>query len=237
MQRNGVTLIECINNYFKSEHITGMKCENCTKNNEIPPASKGFTKKQAIAKLPDCLCIQIQRNSWSDQSYEMIKKMSFVQFPSTIKIDNPAVNLSSNLDSADSTKSNNLANFLNQYSNNSFSLKQVGIGGLLGGNSKKETNRSIKTAATCPSSNPLNVQQYVLQSAVVHYGSAHSGHFVSYRRPLANTKTQLDRLNPQSTTEDWLQISDSDIRRCKQYHLFSSNVYMLFYDKVNSLVV
>ena len=63
MQRNGVTLIECINNYFKSEHITGMKCENCTKNNEIPPASKGFTKKQAIAKLPDCLCIQIQRNS------------------------------------------------------------------------------------------------------------------------------------------------------------------------------
>ena len=63
-----------------------MKCENCSKDNT---KKKGFIKKQAIAKLPECLAIHIQRNSWSGNNLEMVKQTNYVQFPLEIKIDNP----------------------------------------------------------------------------------------------------------------------------------------------------
>ncbi len=152
----------------------------------------------------------------------MVKQMSYVQFPQNIKIDNPLPPKSSS--------TNHLTNLLSQYSNSQFSLKQVGIGGLLGGNSKKPKPTPDVTKATKRSSviysqqTNHTFQQYELKSAIVHYGNAHSGHFVAYRKPLRTATTE--RL------DDWLQISDSDIKKCKQYELFSSNVYMLFYDKV-----
>lgn len=124
------------------------------------------------------------------------------------------------------TSQNNLSSILSQYSNNQFSLKQVGIGGLLGGNNKPSKVPEIPIVKTQSVTTPVETnkfQQYELKSAIVHYGNAHSGHFVAYRKPLKATS---------ETNDDWLQISDSDIKKCKQYHLFSSNVYMLFYDKV-----
>jgi hypothetical protein len=84
------TLYECIANYFKPEHLTEMKCENCSSENEKANPStkrKGFIKRQAIAKLPECLCLQIQRNSWSDSSYGMIKQTNHLKFPLSIKVD------------------------------------------------------------------------------------------------------------------------------------------------------
>lgn len=255
-----LTLTECINNYFKSDHITGMRCENCGPKEDEPNVEDknkkgkinstltlfwhsigfkcslfvviGFIKRQAIAKLPDCLSIQIQRNSWSDQGYEMVKQMSYVQFPQHIKIDSPTT---CHVQSPKFyNNNNNLSSLLTQYSNNQFSLKQVGIGGLLGGNNKKSkvsnAPKVAKQSATTlfdqnHQSNP-KFQQYELKSAIVHYGSAHSGHFVAYRKQLHKADTDK--------SDDWLQISDSDIKKCKKYHLFSSNVYMLFYDKVST---
>lgn len=227
--RNSVTLTECINNYFKSDHITGMKCENChredTNKQFDTEKSKGFIKRQAIAKLPECLSIQIQRNSWSDNGHGMIKQTNYVQFPEYIKIDSPVSTLQNN----PQAKSNNLSNLFSQYSNNQFSLKQVGIGGLLGGNNTNKSKLSAtplkKSLVLTPNQNQQKFQQYELKSAIIHYGSAHSGHFVTYRKPLKPS------VNPEYA-DDWLQISDSDIKRCKPYQLFSSNVYMLFYDKV-----
>ncbi len=66
-------------NFFKCEILNSVKCENCT--------SHRFVKKQTISKFPECLCIHIQRNSWSDTDSEMVKKSNFVQFPLLINID------------------------------------------------------------------------------------------------------------------------------------------------------
>lgn len=159
----------------------------------------------------------------------MIKQMSYVQFPQVIKIDSQST--SNPQHQTFNSKTNNLTNILTKYSNNEFSLKQVGIGGLLGGNSTKLKLNSIQTPlkkSVLLSEQPMpqqKCQQYELKSAVVHYGNAHSGHFVAYRKPLNQSSSQ-------TSGNDWLQISDSDIKRCKEYQLFSSNVYMLFYDKV-----
>ncbi|CAF0896263.1 unnamed protein product [Brachionus calyciflorus] len=194
-----VTLYECLNNFFKPELLVEMKCENCQKLGNLPQNKKGIVKRQAIAKLPDCLCVQIQRNSWSDSNYEMIKKTNYVQFPLSIKID-------SNSGAA----------------SNTFSLRQVGIGGLLGG--RANLNNKEKSPERKPA---LNIENfYELRSAVVHYGNALSGHFVVFRRLLQNLGSK----------EDWLQISDSDVKKVKQTNLLNSNVYMLFYDKITNIV-
>ncbi len=142
--------------------------------------------------------------------------MSYVQFPQNIKIDNPVV-------TKPSSSTNQLTQLLSQYSNNQFSLKQVGIGGLLGGNIKTKT---VKKSSVIYNQQTRNISQhYDLKSAIVHYGNARSGHFVAYRKPLATANSQKP--------DEWLQISDSDIKKCKKYELFSSNVYMLFYDKIS----
>ena len=197
---NGITLFECLNNFFRTEILSEMKCENCSKLDLKHLNKKGILKRQAIAKLPECLCVQIQRNSWSDLSCEMIKKTNFVQFPLTIKVDN-----------------NSKANM------SSFCLKQVGIGGLLGG--KARLNVSVENLVQKKVAPSLD-NFYELRSAVVHYGSAMSGHFVVFRRLLEND----------ANGENWLQISDNSIKLVKQTNLLNSNVYMLFYDKTSSIL-
>lgn len=251
---NGVTLIECINNYFKTEHITGMKCENCPKleHNKLNEKNrKGFIKKQAIAKLPDTLAIHIQRNSWSDQNLEIIKQTNYVQFPLSIKIDSPS---QQPRELAKSSLNGQNLDFLKTrldsgLSNSTFSLKQVGIGGLLGGN--KHLSNPLSHLKKMAAHHHQTHQSYELRSAIVHFGNATSGHFVCFRQPLdrffsssdstKDVSTNVNSVNSNNTnnllkqkTENWLQISDSDIKLCKKYHLLSSNVYMLFYDKVAS---
>ena len=230
-----INLYECLNNYFKPEILAEMKCENC---NSEPSETKkkGFIKRQAIAKLPECLCIQIQRNSWSDQSYEMIKKTNHVKFPLSIKID-------SNQQTTQQPNANNTTNknplvTSSPIVTKTFSLKQVGLGALLGGHqsnmNRSQTSETIENnhgssfnqSMSMPNSNMTLAHSYELRSAIVHYGSAHSGHFVAFRKAL----------NDPSSSDEWLQISDSDIKRVKLSTLMNSNVYMLFYDKCTSLV-
>jgi ubiquitin carboxyl-terminal hydrolase 30 len=268
-----LTLVDCINNYFKAEFIAEMKCENChnsQKENEAQMTNatkrKGFIKRQAIAKLPDCLCIQIQRNCWSDQSFDMIKQQNYVQFPLRIRIDNQsqqhshlgsslldslkkkdhlAINNSQvsspNADCGDEIFDKISRDFIAKnnefFGEDNFSLRQVGIGGILGGDISKKwvssvqphSNRSsleiskekeMNRSLSHPTTNATSNLHYELSSAIVHLGNAHSGHFICYRKSLSK--------------QNWLQISDTEIKPCKELNLLSSCVYMLFYDKVGS---
>ena len=228
-----------------------MKCENCLKINNEPKVNetnkKGFIKKQAIAKLPETLSIHIQRNSWSDQNLEMIKRTSYVQFPLNIKIDNPELSKQINTDTNDSNNDSQNIKLINLLenklsTNSSFSLRQVGIGGLLGGNRSSNITEQLNEMRR-KNGIPLigTNQSYELRSAVVHYGSALTGHFVCFRKQLDKSfllsETDLSSdLNSIPKSDDWLQISDSDIKICKQYNLLSSNVYMLFYDKISTQI-
>lgn len=179
-----------------------MKCEQCNKDgaNKKP---RGFIKRQAIAKLPECLCIHIQRNCWSEYDSAMVKKSNFVQFPLTIKVDEYSMSNSS------------------PFNTNAFSFKQVGIGSLIGrrsrGNSTSNLSNSLPTLSGSlyqPS------HSYELSSAIAHFGTALSGHFVAYRKTLEGAAKQ-----------SWLQCSDHDIKEISLSNLLNTNVYMLFYDK------
>jgi hypothetical protein len=163
---SGFTLYELFYNYFKPEHISEMKCENCSKDKAN---KKGFIKKQAIAKLPVCLAIHIQRNSWSGNNLEMVKQTNFVQFPLEIKIDNNKNDSIFNVQN--STNTSDVKNLYNFIPNSQFSLKQVGIGGLLGGKSlAKKINPLKKDTSPFENKNQASSYRYELKSAVVHYG-------------------------------------------------------------------
>ncbi len=153
-----------------------MKCENCSKDKSN---KKGFIKKQAIAKLPVCLAIHIQRNSWSGNNLEMVKQTNFVQFPLEIKIDNNKNDSIFNVQN--STNKSDVKNLYNFIPNSQFSLKQVGIGGLLGGKSlanKINTTSSKKDTSPFENKNQASNYRYELKSAVVHYGNIQLNYFL-----------------------------------------------------------
>lgn len=182
-----------------------MKCEKCNKDGQ-DKSKRGFVKRHAMAKLPECLCIHIQRNCWSEFDYQMVKKSNYVQFPLTIKVDEYSVPCTSS-----ATNSGNAM----------FSFKQVGIGNLI------RSRRSSTASQTSLLSTSLPVlsgyqpsHTYELSSAIVHFGSAHSGHFVAYRKTLDGAARPA-----------WLQCSDQDIKEINLSTLLNNNVYMLFYDK------
>ena len=248
-----LTLIDCINDYFKAEFIDDMKCEKCSSSTSTTSTtttttttmkSKGFVKRQAIAKLPECLCIQLQRNSWSNNGYngDLIKQTRHVKFPLRITIDNSDNNS-------------------NDASSSSFSLRNSGLENILldKRKQKKTTNqeenpnesatasRATTTTTTANSDEEKVVNYYMLKSAIVHYGDAHGGHFVEFRKSLNDLDHHHNHLHNHQTTNEkhrlikqqnnWLHISDDHIRFSKQSELISSNVYMLFYDKLQELTV
>lgn len=241
-----LTLIDCINDYFKAEFIDDMKCEKCSSSTSTTSTttmkSKGFVKRQAIAKLPECLCIQLQRNSWSNNGYngDLIKQTRHVKFPLRITIDNSDNNS-------------------NDASASSFSLRKIGLENILldKKKQKKTTNQEenpnesatasrTTTTTTASSDEEKVVNYYMLKSAIVHYGDAHGGHFVEFRKSLNDLDHHNHLHNHQTTNEkhriikqqnNWLHISDDHIRFSKQSELISSNVYMLFYDKLQELTV
>lgn len=189
-------MYDCLRSFFNFELLSDMKCENCNKDGKAV-GKRGFIKRQAIAKLPECLCIHIQRNCWSEYEFQMVKKSHFIQFPLTIKVDEYSVS-----------------------SNPIFSFKQVGIGSLIGKRSRLPSTSSNNISNSLPHLSGSIYQPshtYELSSAIVHFGSAVSGHFVAYRRPLEGA--------------GWLQCSDQDIKQINLSTLLNNNVYMLFYDK------
>lgn len=178
-----------------------MKCEKCNKDGK-DPTKRGFIKRQAMAKLPECLCIHIQRNFWSGSNYQMVKKSHFIQFPLAIKVDEYSVS-----------------------SNPAFSFKQVGIGSLIGSRrsripSQTSSSGMSNSLPTLTGSVFQPSHTYELSSAIVHYGTAHSGHFIAYRKTLEG-----------APRDAWLQCSDQDVKEISLPSLLNNNVYMLFYDK------
>lgn len=148
----GSTLKHCLNEWIKAELVRDVECSKCL--------AKGlkyssFSKQLSIAKLPKCLCIQLQRTSFSS-SGEMIKNSTHVQFDEHI----------------------NLSTYTYQHVSYEKKLKTPASenpllqGRLLGG------RHNFKNFA----GHNLSNGSYKLSSVILHYGEADDGHFVTYRR-------------------------------------------------------
>uniref|UniRef100_A0A669CT89 Ubiquitin carboxyl-terminal hydrolase n=1 Tax=Oreochromis niloticus TaxID=8128 RepID=A0A669CT89_ORENI len=224
-----ISLDQCLQHFISSETIKEVECENCTKlqqattiNGQVVESQRTtFVKQLKLGKLPQCLCIHLQRLTWSSEGTP-IKRQEHVQFAEYLSMDHYKHNTS--------TK--------RIYFIHAFIVFRVS-------DSEHHNNNKPFSNGTCssvllhtPGVNPqlsltydYSSTEYLFQltAVLVHHGDMHSGHFVTYRRSPSSSRSS----SPFSC--QWLWVSDDSVRKANLHEVLSSNAYMLFYERVRRL--
>ncbi|KAG8455706.1 hypothetical protein GDO86_001772 [Hymenochirus boettgeri] len=217
-----LTLDLCLQHFISRESVKDVVCDNCTKmqTEQIPNRDfiqnkkTTFVKQLKLGKLPQCLCIHLQRLSWSNLG-SPLKRNEHVQFGEFLVLDRykyqrsslsptkPAATLSSKIDGLE--VSNDRCNPIMMFQNGACS-----------------------TAYLSPITSPEYISSsylFRLMAVIVHHGDMHSGHFVTFRRsPVIK--------NQNIASQQWLWVSDDTVRRTNLQEVLSSNAYLLFYERV-----
>lgn len=236
-----VSLDHCLQHFISSETIKEVECENCTKlqqgllvNGQVLQSQRTtFIKQLKLGKLPQCLCIHLQRLTWSNEGTP-IKKQEHVQFTEYLSMDRykhratiqriqhangvPTCKKTEDLeDTPDKTASN--GNDVEHHNNN----KPLSNG----------TQPSVFLHSPVPSPQlhftyDYSPTEYLFQlmAVLVHHGDMHSGHFVTYRRCPSSPRS------PSPFSSQWVWVSDDSVRKASLQEVLSSNAYLLFYERV-----
>uniref|UniRef100_A0A8C6Z9U4 Ubiquitin carboxyl-terminal hydrolase 30 n=1 Tax=Nothoprocta perdicaria TaxID=30464 RepID=A0A8C6Z9U4_NOTPE len=227
-----MTLDHCLHHFISSESVKDVVCDNCTKiqaegslhGQSIENQRTTFVKQLKLGKLPQCLCIHLQRLSWSNQGTPL-KRHEHVQFNEFLIMDIYKYHIP-----------------VHKSSQNDRNQK----------NPEEATSETKDGTAVKPSEQPCSTKSLFMNGAcspsflmspgtfpdlylsynlfVVHHGDMHSGHFVTYRRSPPSPK------NPLSVSSQWLWISDDTVRKASLQEVLSSSAYLLFYERVHSRV-
>ncbi|XP_042278437.1 ubiquitin carboxyl-terminal hydrolase 30 isoform X2 [Thunnus thynnus] len=238
-----ISLDQCLQHFISSETIKEVECENCTKlhqgttaNGQVLESQRTtFVKQLKLGKLPQCLCIHLQRLTWSSEGTP-IKRQEHVQFTEYLSMDRYKHNASTQrsqrikcapkplkAEKSDDAMEKHTANGTDSEHHN---------------NNKPFSNGSCSSVfLRSPGLNPQlgltydSSAEYLFQltAVLVHHGDMHSGHFVTYRRSPPSPRSS----SPISS--QWLWVSDDSVRKASLHEVLSSNAYMLFYERVRRL--
>ncbi|XP_075070342.1 ubiquitin carboxyl-terminal hydrolase 30 [Mixophyes fleayi] len=231
-----ITLDHCLQHFISTESVKDVVCENCTKvqarertNGQLVEDQKRtFVKQLKLGKLPQCLCIHLQRLSWSNEG-SPLKRNEHVQFSEYLSLDRYKYRLTGNSFSKrpcttpggalhaatdGSAASDCLHNSKIQLVNGAYSESLL----------PSTSTYSKFTTPECTSSSYF----FRLMAVIVHHGDMHSGHFVTYRRSPSTAK------NPKHPSHQWLWVSDDTVRRANLQEVLSSSAYLLFYERIRS---
>ncbi|XP_013924593.1 PREDICTED: ubiquitin carboxyl-terminal hydrolase 30 [Thamnophis sirtalis] len=225
-----LTLDHCLRHFISSESVKGVVCDNCTKIQA--EGTKGliitehhrttFVKQLKLGKLPQCLCIHLQRLSWSSQGLPL-KRNEHVQFSEFLIMDLYKQHFPTHKPSPREGLR---------------AEPKPGQGGEQAGNSKAVLSNGTCSTPWLPPSigfpymavpgcgSPIYV--YRLMAVVVHHGDMHSGHFVTFRRSPSSSRT------PPSAGSQWLWVSDDVVRKSSLQEVLASSAYLLFYERICS---
>lgn len=192
-----VTLDTLLQMFISQERVEGAKPDN------------SFIKQLTFGKLPDCLCLHIQRTGFaSGQPY---KRHEYVEFPSLLSMEKYIY-------SRQLIKQKSMVNassFVGGFNGDSGGLNG-GIGSLNGG---------LSYTSTSLQEHQQQVYQtgvlYNLRAVIVHSGGIHSGHYITYRRGPFGSKTE----------KKWFYTSDSVTRQVTFDEVSRSCAYILFYER------
>ncbi|XP_011887890.1 PREDICTED: ubiquitin carboxyl-terminal hydrolase 30 isoform X3 [Cercocebus atys] len=89
-----LTLDHCLHHFISSESVRDVVCDNCTKieakgtlnGEKVEHQRTTFVKQLKLGKLPQCLCIHLQRLSWSSHGTPL-KRHEHVQFNEFLMMD------------------------------------------------------------------------------------------------------------------------------------------------------
>ncbi|XP_030647376.1 ubiquitin carboxyl-terminal hydrolase 30 isoform X2 [Chanos chanos] len=236
-----VTLDHCLQHFISSETIKEVECENCTKvkkagelvNGVLESQRTTFIKQLKLGKLPQCLCIHLQRLTWSNEGTP-IKRQEHVQFTEYLSMDRYKHNSATYRPQL----ANGTAKATGTESSGEDKVTANGIDPEHCNNNKPLSN------GTCP---PLflptptigsqfnltydySSSEYLfrLTAVLVHHGDMHSGHFVTYRRCPPPPR------GASAFSSQWLWVSDDSVRKASLQEALSSSAYLLFYERVRT---
>ncbi|CAG5923061.1 unnamed protein product [Menidia menidia] len=240
-----ISLDQCLQHFISSETIKEVECENCTTlqqstiiNGQVLESQRTtFVKQLKLGKLPQCLCIHLQRLTWSSEGTP-IKRQEHVQFAEYLSMDRykhssctqrgqrsrcaPRGTKAEALD--DSTERATANGTDAEHLNNNKPFPNGGCPVFL--HSPGVTSQLSLTYDH--SAFPSSCSEYLFQltAVLIHHGDMHSGHFVTYRRSPSSARCS----SPFSS--HWLWVSDDSVRKASLHEVLSSNAYMLFYERV-----
>ncbi|XP_061762524.1 ubiquitin carboxyl-terminal hydrolase 30 isoform X1 [Nerophis ophidion] len=236
-----ISLDQCLQHFISSETIKEVECENCTKlqhgtmfRGQVAESQRTtFVKQLKLGKLPQCLCVHLQRLTWSGEGTP-IKRQEHVQFSEYLSMDRYKHGASTQI----TKQSKHLA----QHQKSEQSEKATGKPSTNGTDEEHHNNNQPYTNGDCPSvylhstsgTTPLGLvfdfcsTEYLFQlsAVLVHHGDMHSGHFVTYRRSPSPPRSSSPYIS------QWLWVSDDSVRKASFHEVLSSNAYMLFYERV-----
>lgn len=229
----GITLEDCIAQFIKTETIEDFNCESCS-------SRSTFAKKLEFIKLPQFLCLHLQRLVWlgndtnvASNHSQLRKRVDQVIFPEVLIMDPFTYNYKSKMISnsgeditASSTISTSLEDMSTSLSTLSSSVEDVSAS-----KSTSNSNEDVSTLAVTPdvTSNahedvppPSSMarHRYRLSSVIVHFGSDSSGHYICYRRLHYRGQHR------------WLKASDENVTAIDAKLVLSCSAYMIFYERI-----
>ncbi|XP_028312269.1 ubiquitin carboxyl-terminal hydrolase 30 isoform X2 [Gouania willdenowi] len=239
-----ISLDQCLQHFISSETIKEVECGNCTqlhqdttKNGQVLESQRTtFVKQLKLGKLPQCLCIHLQRLTWSSEGTP-IKRQEHVQFSEYLSMDRykhstraqrsqrlkpaPTAVTTQTLDDCSERPTPNGTDARHHNNNRPFS------NGSCSSVFPQSLCEKSQLGFTCDYSSAEYLFQ--LTAVLVHHGDMHSGHFITYRRSPASPRCSSP-FSPQ-----WLWVSDDSVRKASLHEVLSSNAYMLFYERVRRL--
>ncbi|KAM6930426.1 ubiquitin carboxyl-terminal hydrolase 30 [Xenentodon cancila] len=260
-----ISLDQCLQHFISSETIKEVECGNCTKlqqsvaiNGQVLESQRTtFVKQLKLGKLPQCLCIHLQRLTWSSEGTP-VKRQEHVQFTECLSMDR--YKHSSTAQKSRRIKCTPKAIKAQQFDDSTEKSTASETGELesLSGlfpcasysfvlsfpDAEHHNNNKPFSNGTCSSvflhSPGVSSQfgltcdyssaEYLFQlmAVLVHHGDMHSGHFVTYRR------SPLSPRSSSALSSQWLWVSDDSVRKASLHEVLSSNAYMLFYERVRT---
>ncbi|XP_055407048.1 ubiquitin carboxyl-terminal hydrolase 30 isoform X4 [Bubalus kerabau] len=241
-----LTLDHCLHHFISSESVRDVVCDNCTKieakgtlnGEKVEHQRTTFVKQLKLGKLPQCLCIHLQRLSWSSHGAPL-KRHEHVQFGEFLMMDIYKYHLLGHKPGHRSPERCEKAGPALELQDGPAVPKsvrnhpggpktQIFVNGAC--------SPSLLPALPTPMPFPLpavpdyssSTYLFQLMAVVVHHGDMHSGHFVTYRRSPPSAK------NPVSASSQWLWVSDDTVRKASLQEVLSSSAYLLFYERVLS---
>ncbi|XP_018604465.1 ubiquitin carboxyl-terminal hydrolase 30 isoform X2 [Scleropages formosus] len=234
-----VTLDHCLQHFISSETIKEVECENCTKKagkssgQTVESQRSTFIKQLRLGKLPQCLCIHLQRLTWSSEGTP-IKKQEHVQFSEYLSMDcykhcasgqrslwplctSRTVSSGGQVDVQEKKPANGTDS---EHCNNKKPLSNGTCSSVF------LHTPALSPPFTLTYDHSSSAYLFRLTAVLVHHGDMHSGHFVTYRRCPPSPRSS----SPFST--HWLWVSDDSVRKASLQEVLASNAYLLFYERV-----
>ncbi|XP_069565598.1 ubiquitin carboxyl-terminal hydrolase 30 isoform X1 [Brachyistius frenatus] len=239
-----ISLDQCLQHFISSETIKEVECQNCTKLQQGTPRSGNvlesqrttFVKQLKLGKLPQCLCIHLQRLTWSNEGTP-IKRQEHMQFTEYLSMDRYKHNTSTQRSQRIRCASKAIKTGI--FDDSTEKSTANGTDAEHHNNNKPFSNGTcssvfLHSTGVTPSlslSYDYSSAEYLFQltAVLVHHGDMHSGHFVTYRRSPPSPR------GSSHFSSQWLWVSDDSVRKASLHEVLSSNAYMLFYERVRQL--